>query len=105
MNQAVPIPAGNSMPGSSAPMGMGGIPGGQKHGANAYDNTDRDGYYKRPRVEVYANALTSDIDSYRKQHEVTALVSWFVELDFFFSMLVQFNELGSHFIFVRKREI
>lgn len=73
MNQAVSMQANNSMPGSSAPMGMGGIPGGQKNGGNAYDNADSDGYYKRPRVDVYANALSSDIDSYRKQHEVTTL--------------------------------
>jgi hypothetical protein len=77
VNQALPIAANNSMPGSSAAMVMEGLPGGQKHGGNAYDNTDRDGYYKRPRVEAYANALTSDIDSYRKQHEVSALVSFF----------------------------
>lgn len=75
MNQVASIGSNISMPGSSAPMGLGPMgPGGQKHGGNAYDNADRDGYYKRPRVEVYANALTSDIDSYRKQHEVTALV-------------------------------
>lgn len=82
VNQAVPITA-NSMPGSSAAMEMGGLPGGQKHGGNAYDNADRDGYYKRPRVEAYANALTSDIDSYRKLHEVSALVSllsWILNL-------------------------
>lgn len=65
---------GISISGASVPVGMGGGPGGQKHGGNAYSD-NADGYFKRPRVEAYANALTSDIDSYRKQHEVTALVS------------------------------
>jgi ATP-dependent RNA helicase DDX5/DBP2 len=79
---AIPVPRGsqapaasignNSVSGSAGPLGMGGGPGGQKHGGNAY-NDNADGYFKRPRVEAYANALTSDIDSYRKQHEVTAL--------------------------------
>ncbi|KAG0582833.1 hypothetical protein M758_3G091800 [Ceratodon purpureus] len=73
VGQAISVAASNSMPGSSASMVMGGLPGGQKHNGNTYDNADRDGYYKRPRVEAYANALTSDIDSYRKQHEVSAL--------------------------------
>lgn len=82
VNQVASTTVSNSMPGSSAPMGIGGLPGGQQHGGNAYGNSDRDGYFKRPRVEAYANALTSDIDSYRKQHEVTALVSWIAELDF-----------------------
>ena len=82
VNQAVPIAANNSMPGSSVAMGMGGLPGGQKHGGNVYENADRDGYYKRPRVEDYSNALTADVDSYRKQHEVSALVSFFPELKF-----------------------
>uniref|UniRef100_A0A7I4ABJ9 RNA helicase n=1 Tax=Physcomitrium patens TaxID=3218 RepID=A0A7I4ABJ9_PHYPA len=73
INSNLSLPAGGTVTGSAGPVGMG-LSGGQKHGAGVYDNTDRDGYYKRPRVEAYTNALTSDIDSYRKLHEVTALL-------------------------------
>lgn len=78
INSNLSLPAGGTVTGSAGPVGMG-LSGGQKHGAGVYDNTDRDGYYKRPRVEAYTNALTSDIDSYRKLHEVTALVSLYLQ--------------------------
>ncbi|XP_024381062.1 ATP-dependent RNA helicase-like protein DB10 [Physcomitrium patens] len=72
VNPSMFLPASVSVSGSAPPVGMG-LSGGQKHGAGVYDDADRDGYYKRPRVEAYANVPTSDIDSYRKLHEVSAL--------------------------------
>lgn len=70
--QPANLSTGGPVSGSSAPVGMGPT-GGQKHVTPSFEFNDREAY-KRPRVDAYVNATTADIDSYRRQHEVSALV-------------------------------
>lgn len=70
--QAANLSTSGPVSGSSAPVGMGPT-GGQKHVTPSFEFGDRE-VYKCPRVDAYVNATTADIDSYRRQHEVSALV-------------------------------
>lgn len=47
--------------------------GGQKHGPGDREYNEPEAY-KRPREEPFAAASSADVEAYRRQHEVSALV-------------------------------
>lgn len=91
---------GNNNGQISGPPSSTGVPGGGfKRGADEFDYNEQDAY-KRPRTQTYPGVASSaEVDAYRRQHEVSALVLTklrFTSMDSLVEPIQGDSKLNSH---------